>query len=153
MFTLVGFLAVFFQVGGDEDQPEVGEEGLVGPVWRVAALRWCFMRLKTRSTMFRPPRETPTDREPSFSAPRPRAGGPVESAAAWLRALFSNRGFPMSGDRKPHTGHGPCPYPKPKPKCAKNRTLGAADIFLEIITQPFLGFDGIVPGSSNQATV
>ena len=47
-------LAVFFQVGGDEDQPEVGEEGLVGPVWRVAALRWCFMRLKTRSTMFRP---------------------------------------------------------------------------------------------------
>lgn len=30
---------------------------------------------------------------------------------------------------------------------------GAADIFLEIITQPFLGFDGIVPGSSNQATV
>ena len=39
-------LTVFFQVGGDEDQPEVGEEGLVGPVWRVAALRWCFMRLK-----------------------------------------------------------------------------------------------------------
>ena len=31
--------------------------------------------------------------------------------------------------------------------------VGAADIFLEIITQPFLGFDGIVPGSSNQATV
>jgi hypothetical protein len=31
--------------------------------------------------------------------------------------------------------------------------MGAADIFLEIITQPFLGFDGIVPGSSNQATV
>ena len=31
--------------------------------------------------------------------------------------------------------------------------IGAADIFLEIITQPFLGFDGIVPGSSNQATV
>ena len=30
---------------------------------------------------------------------------------------------------------------------------GAADVFLEIITQPFLGFDGIVPGSSNQATV
>ena len=44
----------FFQVGGGEDEPEVGEEGLVGPVWRVAALRWCFMRLKTRSTMFRP---------------------------------------------------------------------------------------------------
>ena len=33
------------------------------------------------------------------------------------------------------------------------RKVGAADIFLEIITQPFLGFDGIVPGSSNQATV
>ena len=31
--------------------------------------------------------------------------------------------------------------------------IGAADIFLEIITQPFPGFDGIVPGSSNQATV
>ena len=31
--------------------------------------------------------------------------------------------------------------------------VGAADIFLEIITRPFLGFDGIVPGSSNQATV
>ena len=27
----------------------------------------------------------------------------------------------MSGDRKSHTGHGPCPYPKPKPKCAKSR--------------------------------
>lgn len=33
------------------------------------------------------------------------------------------------------------------------RGTGAADVFLEIITQPFLGFDGIVPGSSNQATV
>lgn len=33
------------------------------------------------------------------------------------------------------------------------QAMGAADIFLEIITQPFLGFDGIVPGSSNQATV
>ena len=37
--------------------------------------------------------------------------------------------------------------------CAKKRALGAADVFLEIITRPFLGFDGIVPGSSNQATV
>lgn len=35
----------------------------------------------------------------------------------------------------------------------KLKKEGAADIFLEIITQPFLGFDGIVPGSSNQATV
>ncbi|TCE83508.1 hypothetical protein MCC10071_1827 [Bifidobacterium longum subsp. longum] len=33
------------------------------------------------------------------------------------------------------------------------KSIGAVDIFLEIITQPFLGFDGIVPGSSNQATV
>ena len=32
MFTLVGFLAVFFQVDGDEDELEVGEEGLVEPV-------------------------------------------------------------------------------------------------------------------------
>ena len=39
---------------------------LSSPSWRVAALRWCFMRLKTRSTMFRPPRETPTDRDPFF---------------------------------------------------------------------------------------
>lgn len=28
----------------------------------------------TRTSAFRPPRETPTDREPLFSAPRPRAG-------------------------------------------------------------------------------
>ena len=33
------------------------------------------------------------------------------------------------------------------------QAMGAADIFLEIITQPFLGFDDIVPGSSNQVTV
>ncbi len=32
MFTLVGFLAVFFQVDGDEDELEVGEEGLIEPV-------------------------------------------------------------------------------------------------------------------------
>ena len=32
MFTLVGFLAVFFQVDGDGDEPEVGEEGPVEPV-------------------------------------------------------------------------------------------------------------------------
>ena len=32
MFTLVGFLAVFFQVDGDEDELEVGEEGGVEPV-------------------------------------------------------------------------------------------------------------------------
>lgn len=30
---------------------------------------------------------------------------------------------------------------------------GAADVFLEVITQPFLGFDGIVPDSSSRATV
>ena len=29
---------------------------------------------------------------------------------------------------------------------------GAADVFLEIITQLFLGSDGIVPDSSNRAT-
>ena len=34
-----------------------------------------------------------------------------------------------------------------------NAMLGAADVFLEIITQPFLGSDGIVPDSSNRATV
>ena len=31
--------------------------------------------------------------------------------------------------------------------------LGAADIFLEIVMQPFLGFDDIVPDSSSPATV
>ena len=31
--------------------------------------------------------------------------------------------------------------------------LGAADVFLEMVTQPFPGFDGIVQDSSNQATV
>lgn len=30
---------------------------------------------------------------------------------------------------------------------------GAADIFLEMVTQPFPGFGGIVQDSSNQATV
>lgn len=29
--------------------------------------------------------------------------------------------------------------------------VGDADVFLELITQPFPGSDGIVPGSSNQA--
>lgn len=38
MFTLVGFLAVFFQVGGGEDEPEVGEEGLVEPAVLVRAV-------------------------------------------------------------------------------------------------------------------
>jgi len=28
----LGFWLCFFQVGGDEDEPEVGEEGLVEPV-------------------------------------------------------------------------------------------------------------------------
>lgn len=30
------------------------------------------------------------------------------------------------------------------------RPVGAADIFLEMIMQPFPGFDGIVPDSSNR---
>lgn len=34
----------------------------------------------------------------------------------------------MSGDRKSYTGHGPCPYLKPKPKCAKSRALSAGDL-------------------------
>ncbi|MDB6803772.1 hypothetical protein PMS19_09710, partial [Bifidobacterium longum] len=32
--------------------------------------------------------------------------------------------------------------------CAKKVRRGAADIFLEIVMQPFLGFDDIVPDSS-----
>ena len=35
----------------------------------------------------------------------------------------------------------------------RNPGVGAADIFLEMVTQPFPGFDGIVQDSSNQATV
>lgn len=31
--------------------------------------------------------------------------------------------------------------------------VGAADVFLEIVMQPFLGFDDIVPDSSSPATV
>ena len=38
-------------------------------------------------------------------------------------------------------------------KCARIRVLGAADVFLEMITQPFPSPDGIVPDSSNRATV
>ena len=45
------------------------------------------------------------------------------------------------------------PLSQAQTKVRKIPGVGAADIFLEIITQPFLGFDGIVPGSSNQATV
>ena len=33
------------------------------------------------------------------------------------------------------------------------RRKGAADVFLEIVMQPFLGFDDIVPDSSSPATV
>ena len=32
-------------------------------------------------------------------------------------------------------------------------SVGGADVFLEMVTQPFPGFDGIVQDSSNQATV
>lgn len=35
----------------------------------------------------------------------------------------------------------------------KSLALGAADVFLEIVMQPFLGFDDIVPDSSSPATV
>ena len=52
--------------------------------------------------------------------------------------------------------NGPYEYAKDRRAnfvCVDYQKNGAADIFLEIITQPFLGFDGIVPGSSNQATV
>ena len=36
-------------------------------------------------------------------------------------------------------------------QCAER--VGAADVFLEIVMQPFLGFDDIVPDSSSPATV
>ena len=39
-------------------------------------------------------------------------------------------------------------------QCAERfDAFGAADIFLEIVMQPFLGFDDIVPDSSSPATV
>ena len=67
----------------------------------------------TWTLVFRPPRETPTDREPSFSAPRPRAGGPVESAAAWLRAFVSSRDLfcLATENRTQDTGHAPISSP------------------------------------------
>ena len=37
--------------------------------------------------------------------------------------------------------------------CNAKRWIGAADVFLEIVMQPFLGFDDIVPDSSSPATV
>ena len=159
VFTLVGFLAVFFQVDGDGDELEVGEEGLVEPVvaggglavvlhavedafdhvpplvrlpvvipwgrtvplgrhnrrqaerlgrqpgriplvraahgrrpWAASCsspgLRWILTSVlslsdTTRTLVFRPPRETPTDREPPFSVPRPRAGGPSRPWSPW----------------------------------------------------------------------
>lgn len=58
-------------------------------------------------------------------------------------------------DARRHAGCGGLDMHLPQPTTYRAKTAedGAADIFLEIITQPFLGFDGIVPGSSNQATV
>lgn len=55
MFTLVGFLAVFFQVDGDEDELEVGEEGLVEPVVAGGGLAVVLHAVENAcSTMFRP---------------------------------------------------------------------------------------------------
>ena len=135
---------------GDEDEPEVGEGGLVVAGGGLAVV------LHAVEDVFDHVPPSPGDADgpgAPFLALRPRAGGPVESAAAWLRALVSNRGLfcLATENRTQDTGH--VSIPGPQPICAKSRALGAADIFLEIITQPFLGFDGIVPGSSNQATV
>ena len=40
-----------------------------------------------------------------------------------------------------------------KALCERADVNGAADVFLEIVMQPFLGFDDIVPDSSSPATV
>ena len=40
-----------------------------------------------------------------------------------------------------------------QPFAPVNQPVGAADVFLEIVMQPFLGFDDIVPDSSSPATV
>lgn len=45
------------------------------------------------------------------------------------------------------------PLSQVQTKVRKISGVGAADIFLEMVTQPFPGFDGIVQDSSNQATV
>ena len=102
-----------FQVDGDEDEPEVGEGGLVGPVVAGGGLAVVLHAVEDVFDHVPPSRETPTDREPLFSTPRPCAGGPVESAAAWIRALVSNRGLfcLATENRTQDTGHAPIPSP------------------------------------------
>ena len=64
-----------------------------------------------------------------------------------------NEGVLRQGSADPHTTANARIHDFGCGMAGTNQAGGAADIFLEIITQPFLGFDGIVPGSSNQATV
>lgn len=55
MFALVGFLAVFFQVDGDEDELEVGEGSLVEPVVAGGGLAVVLHAVENAClTMFRP---------------------------------------------------------------------------------------------------
>ena len=53
MFTLVVFAGVF-ELDGDEDELEVGEEGGVEPVVAGGGLAVVLHAVETRSTMFRP---------------------------------------------------------------------------------------------------
>lgn len=104
---------MFFQVDGDEDELEVGEEGLVEPVVAGGGLAVVLHAVEDAFDHVPPSPGTPTDREPSFSAPRPRAGGPVESAAAWLRAFVSSRDLfcLATENRTQDTGHAPISGP------------------------------------------
>ena len=102
-----------FQVDGDEDEPEVGEGGLVGPVVAGGGLA---VVLHAVEDVFDHVPPSPGDADgpgAPFPALRPRAGGPVESAAAWLRALVSNRGLfcLATENRTQDTGHAPIPSP------------------------------------------
>ena len=95
---------------GDEDEPEVGEGGLVVAGGGLAVV------LHAVEDVFDHVPPSPGDADgpgAPFLALRPRAGGPVESAAAWLRALVSNRGLfcLATENRTQDTGHAPIPSP------------------------------------------
>lgn len=55
-----------FQVDGDEDEPEVGEGGLIGPVVAGGGLAAVLHAVEDVFDHVPPSRETPTDREPLF---------------------------------------------------------------------------------------
>ena len=58
-----------FQVDGDEDEPEVGEGGLVEPVVAGGGFAVVLHAVEDVFDHVPPSRETPTDREPLFRRP------------------------------------------------------------------------------------